>query len=37
MGLEAYVPDARRWVKDGKHLAAASNHDLDKELGIKVG
>ncbi|XP_059486642.1 liprin-beta-1 isoform X4 [Neocloeon triangulifer] len=35
MGLEAYVPEARRFVKDGKHLAACTNHDLDKELGIK--
>ena len=36
MGLENYVADARRWVKNGKHLAGASNHDLDKELGMKV-
>jgi hypothetical protein len=36
MGLEAYVPEARRWIKDGKHLSGASNHELEKELGMKV-
>ncbi|CAB3369971.1 Hypothetical predicted protein [Cloeon dipterum] len=35
MGLEAYVPDARRYIKDGKHLATCSNHELEKELSIK--
>ncbi|KAF4530024.1 hypothetical protein B566_EDAN009200, partial [Ephemera danica] len=35
MGLEAYVPEARRWVKNGRQLATASNHDLEKELGLK--
>ena len=36
MGLENYVAEARRWVKNGKHLSTASNNDLDKELGMKV-
>lgn len=36
MGLENYVAEARRWVKNGKHLSGASNNDLDKELGMKV-
>lgn len=35
LGLEAYVTEAKRWVKNGAHLQQASTHDLEKELGIK--
>ncbi|XP_033606375.1 uncharacterized protein LOC111861588 isoform X4 [Cryptotermes secundus] len=35
LGLDCYANDAKRWVKTGTHLLQASNHELEKELGIK--
>ena len=37
LGLENSVSDAKRWVKSGAMLLAASHHEIDKELNIKVG
>jgi len=36
LGLDCYAADAKRWVKSGAQLLQASNHELEKELGIKV-
>lgn len=36
LGLDCYASDAKRWVKTGTQLLQASNHELEKELGIKV-
>jgi hypothetical protein len=36
LGLDCYANDAKRWVKSGTQLLQASNHELEKELGIKV-
>ena len=36
LGLESCVTEARRWVKSGAQLLAASTHEIEKELGIKV-
>ncbi|PSN55690.1 hypothetical protein C0J52_03196 [Blattella germanica] len=35
LGLDCYAGDAKRWVKSGSQLLQASNHELEKELGIK--
>ncbi|KAL5007504.1 hypothetical protein ScPMuIL_016310 [Solemya velum] len=35
IGLNMYLIDCRRWVKNGEHLMRASPHELEKELGIK--
>ncbi|XP_069695490.1 liprin-beta-2 isoform X7 [Periplaneta americana] len=35
LGLDCYAGDAKRWVKSGAQLLQASNHELEKELGIK--
>lgn len=35
LGLENYVADLRRWVKNGSQLLSASSHDFEKELGMK--
>lgn len=35
MGLDAYLTEAKKWIKNGVHLISASPHDLEKELGIK--
>ncbi|XP_064603537.1 liprin-beta-1-like isoform X2 [Liolophura sinensis] len=35
IGLNMYVADCRRWVKNGEQLLRASPHDLEKELGLK--
>lgn len=35
LGLDCYAADAKRWVKSGAQLLQASNHELEKELGIK--
>ncbi|XP_022252699.1 liprin-beta-1-like isoform X3 [Limulus polyphemus] len=35
IGLNMYVNECKRWVKNGDHLLKASQHDLEKELGIK--
>ncbi|XP_063223981.1 liprin-beta-1-like isoform X2 [Bacillus rossius redtenbacheri] len=37
LGLECYAGDAKRWVKSGAQLLAASSQEIDKELGIKNG
>jgi len=36
LGLDCYAGDAKRWVKSGAQLLQASNHELEKELGIKA-
>ncbi|XP_021923698.1 uncharacterized protein LOC110831714 isoform X6 [Zootermopsis nevadensis] len=35
LGLDCYAGDTKRWVKSGAQLLQASNHELEKELGIK--
>lgn len=35
LGLDMYVNDAKRWIKNGAQLQAASLHDYEKELGVK--
>lgn len=35
IGLENYVADLRRWIKNGGQLLGASAHDLEKELAMK--
>ncbi|XP_076450431.1 liprin-beta-1-like isoform X3 [Babylonia areolata] len=35
MGLNMYLADCKRWVRNGEQLLRASQHDLEKELGIK--
>ncbi|XP_076313253.1 liprin-beta 1 isoform X2 [Tachypleus tridentatus] len=35
IGLNMYVNECKRWVKNGDHLLKASKNDLEKELGIK--
>jgi len=35
IGLHAYVNACRKWVKNGDTLLRATNHELEKELGIK--
>lgn len=35
LGLESCVTEARRWVKSGAQLLAASTHEIEKELGLK--
>lgn len=35
LGLDGYLNEAKRFVKNGAHLQSASSHDLEKELGIK--
>ncbi|XP_049809629.1 liprin-beta-1 isoform X3 [Schistocerca nitens] len=35
MGLECYAIEAKRWVKSGAQLLAASQQEIEKELGIK--
>ncbi|XP_048780044.2 liprin-beta-1-like isoform X8 [Ostrea edulis] len=35
MGLNMYLMDCRRWVKNGEQLLRATAHELEKELGVK--
>lgn len=35
LGLENYVADMRRWIKNGNQLLAASSSEIEKELGMK--
>ncbi|ODM94548.1 Liprin-beta-1 [Orchesella cincta] len=35
LGLGSYAGEVKRWVKSGQQLLDASNHELEKELGIK--
>ncbi|XP_049863095.1 liprin-beta-1 isoform X12 [Schistocerca gregaria] len=35
MGLECYAIEAKRWVKSGAQLLAASQQEIEKELGMK--
>ncbi|XP_062373574.1 liprin-beta-1 isoform X3 [Sardina pilchardus] len=35
LGLGMYAPQAQHWVQSGQTLLQASQHDLEKELGIK--
>lgn len=35
LGLDTYITEAKRWIKNGAQLQAASAHDLEKELAIK--
>ncbi|XP_041934015.1 liprin-beta-1 isoform X4 [Alosa sapidissima] len=35
LGLGMYTPQAQHWVQSGQTLLQASQHDLEKELGIK--
>ena len=35
IGLNMYLADCKRWVRNGEQLLRASAHDLEKELGIK--
>ncbi|XP_052825160.1 liprin-beta-1 isoform X3 [Octopus bimaculoides] len=35
IGLDMYVPEARRWIKNGEQLLNATQHDFEKELGMK--
>ncbi|GAB1608453.1 liprin-beta-1-like isoform X5 [Argonauta hians] len=35
IGLDMYVHEARRWVRNGEQLLNATQHDLEKELGMK--
>ncbi|KAM9845580.1 LOW QUALITY PROTEIN: liprin-beta-1-like [Aulostomus maculatus] len=34
-GLGLYVPQGQGWIKSGQTLLQASQHDLEKELGVK--
>ncbi|CAG9860942.1 unnamed protein product [Phyllotreta striolata] len=35
LGLDSYVPDAKRWVRNGQQLQEASMSEIEKELNIK--
>ncbi|ELU16424.1 hypothetical protein CAPTEDRAFT_227812 [Capitella teleta] len=35
IGLSMYVGQCKRWLKNGDQLLKASNHELEKELGIR--
>lgn len=35
LGLDQYVPEAKRWVKNGQQLQESSINDIEKELNIK--
>ncbi|CAL1547274.1 unnamed protein product [Lymnaea stagnalis] len=35
IGLNMYLVECKRWVKNGEQLLRCSQHDLEKELGIK--
>ncbi|CAG5116365.1 unnamed protein product, partial [Candidula unifasciata] len=35
IGLNMYLVDCKRWVKNGEHLLRSSQQDLEKELNIK--
>ncbi|KAJ8299004.1 hypothetical protein KUTeg_023064 [Tegillarca granosa] len=35
IGLNMYLVECKRWVRNGEQLLRASPHDLEKELGIK--
>ncbi|XP_072398611.1 liprin-beta-2 isoform X2 [Diabrotica undecimpunctata] len=35
LGLDSYVPEAKRWVQNGQHLQEASIGEIEKELNIK--
>ncbi|XP_059175562.1 liprin-beta-1-like isoform X3 [Physella acuta] len=37
IGLNLYLVDCKRWVKNGEQLLRCSQHDLEKELGMKNG
>ncbi|CAI9725262.1 liprin-beta-1 isoform X12 [Octopus vulgaris] len=35
IGLDMYVHEARRWIRNGEQLLNATHHDYEKELGMK--
>lgn len=35
IGLNMYLSECRRWVRNGEHLLKASPHDIEKELCIR--
>ncbi|XP_062591155.1 liprin-beta-1-like isoform X2 [Saccostrea cucullata] len=35
LGLNMYLMDCRRWVKNGDQLLRATQHEIEKELGVK--
>lgn len=35
LGLDQYIPEVKKWVKNGQQLQEASISDIEKELGIK--
>ncbi|XP_048517896.1 liprin-beta-2 isoform X3 [Dendroctonus ponderosae] len=35
LGLDQYIPDAKRWVKNGQQLQESSIADIEKELNVK--
>ncbi|XP_052799697.1 liprin-beta-1-like isoform X3 [Mya arenaria] len=35
IGLNMYLAEVRRWVRNGEHLTKASQHDMEKELYIR--
>ncbi|XP_019920798.3 liprin-beta-1 isoform X7 [Magallana gigas] len=35
LGLNMYLMDCRRWVKNGEQLLRATQHEIEKELGVK--
>ncbi|XP_005099772.1 liprin-beta-1 isoform X2 [Aplysia californica] len=35
IGLNMYLVDCKRWVRNGEQLLRCSQHDLEKELGMK--
>ncbi|CAG5130733.1 unnamed protein product, partial [Candidula unifasciata] len=37
IGLNMYLVECKRWVKNGEQLLRCTQHDLEKELGIKNG
>ncbi|XP_067654644.1 liprin-beta-1-like isoform X2 [Haliotis asinina] len=37
IGLNMYLVDCKRWVRNGEQLLRASTQDLEKELGMKNG
>lgn len=35
LGLDCYIPEAKRWVQNGQQLQEASINEIEKELNIK--
>lgn len=35
LGLDQYIPEARKWVKNGQQMQEASINEIEKELSIK--